>query len=229
MSDYLRCPEYFYKKHITRELSPPPTDPMIVGSAVDHYLTRGKESFKEAYEVVSRRTRNETYRYQLTPSMNRKIRAVATAVEKQPAYQGLESHEKQLMLSMDTKIGEFCGLRGILDFCRVSKDKAIITDLKTTSTPLSKYKYKINDFNYPMQMAVYGRLVCANYPKVKDIAYRHLVCHVDPDGIYPCGTFSFSSGTIANADTQLDELLGKISKEKYFLPNLADWNNCEII
>ena len=48
--DFLKDPDYFYKRHVTGEITFEPTPSMKIGSAVDLYLTGSPAAFRKAYQ-----------------------------------------------------------------------------------------------------------------------------------------------------------------------------------
>ncbi len=91
ISNWKKCKNYFYKKKVTREIVQPITDALVIGSAVDEWLTVNMGSYGSKYQMVKRRTNkdDENYRYQLTGKMVDEIEGMCTAVEATEAYKEL--------------------------------------------------------------------------------------------------------------------------------------------
>ena len=232
IGDYLRDPYFFYRKHIVHKVDYMVTDPMIIGSAVDCILTESLYLFKKRYMTVSRRTKDETYEYQLTESMYNTVMNIAEAVKRTTAYKDLKKakYKRQVLLKHDMPLGSFKGMCGMLDFLKIDGDAAHIVDLKTAvdASP-HKYAYKCEDFGYFRQMAMYSMLVMYNYPEVKHVSCSHLVVEKDPDEIYNCRTFFFDDIRIQSEIFKLGELIKEISEVKEWKRSDISWSDAEIL
>jgi len=226
-NDWLKGKEYFYKKHIAHELSSPITDALVTGSAVDTWLTEGKEAFDREYIVVSRRSRkgDVPWRYQLSSTMYDEIVGICEVAEKADAIQALGGHKKQVVLQTDIELGHWKGLCGVLDFLWVDGDDAIITDLKTTKSIVpTKYHYSCLDYGYYRQLAMYGILVEKNFG-VKNIVYRHIAIEKNTDKIYKAQTFQISDDRINYERDVLFKIFDDIKAEKEYKDPEVTWDS----
>jgi len=173
---------YFYKKHIAKTIKQEITDALVIGSAVDAWLTKSRKNYERTYTVKDRRTKDETYEYQLTPAMKETIERICEAVTATTAYKELKRYKKQHKIIMPCNIGIFRGISGIPDFYQINGDTATICDLKTTTADrIEKWRYACADIGYFMQLAVYKELVRYKHPEINKFKFFHLVCTTDKD------------------------------------------------
>ena len=227
--DWKKDKEYFYKKNVTGEIEFKVTDPIIIGSAVDTWVTGSEEEFRKQYNFVTRRSRKQgEWRYQLNPTMYSQIEKLSRVVTSQHAYKDLKDYTSQQILQVDRKIGDhFEGLCGIPDWFKVEKDRAIIVDLKTTDDAnQQKYFYKCEALGYFTQMAFYAMLIAEIYKiPFNNIEYKHLVVEKDRLGINNCYAFELSPDRVETAHEELLEIIEEIRNEKEFAKHNANWDN----
>ena len=235
INDWLKDKNYFYKKHITGEIENKKTGPMIIGSAVDCWLTDCRAAFENQYLVVARRNLKNppTGITEITQAQWDEIVAICTSVERQDAYKEMKGHISQKILTMTMDLGKFEGICGIPDWFTVEGDKAIITDLKTAEQAKSaiKYHYHCMDYNYYRQMAVYDLLIRNQYhPKINTVVHRHLVVEKDPDDVNKVYTFILSAerGELEKENI-LTNILPDIAKETEFAPFNTKWTDAVTI
>lgn len=223
---YLKSPELFYKYFIKGDYEYKKTDAMIIGGALDCIATQSLAKFKKLYTVVDRRnSKAEDYEYQLNQTMYDQVMGMWNSLKKQPAFKDLKNYKKQVILSIDNEVGKFKGLAGMLDFIVVSKDTAIIVDLKTSNgVNPETYHYKCEEFGYYRQMAMYTWLVSQVYGS-KHIVCRHIVVDKDADGIYKVYTFEFDPFNVAAELGKLVNLVGEITSLTKFKDPVATWDN----
>lgn len=201
------------------------TDPMIIGSAVDTWLTSGKKQFEKDYVFVTRRNKKSDtpWECQLSETMYNEVVDLCETVERQTLYKELKNFDRQVLLTHDMPIGKhFKGICGILDFYK----DGIIVDLKTINgnTHPSTYHYKCLDFGYYRQMAMYSLLVEKNYD-VSNVECYHMVVQRDGDGIFPVYFYKFSEERIEEAKKEIDDLITALKKEKDFAPRDVAWKD----
>lgn len=220
----------FKKYFIDGEYDRKPTDVLIIGNAIDTWLTEGYEEFLKQYTVVTRRNKNggTDWQKQLNPSQYDQIEKLCQAVERQTVYQSLKGYKRQVLLTYDMPIGEhFCGLCGVLDFLDVQGNTATIVDLKTANSGVNPqgYYYKCLDYGYFRQMAMYQVLTALNYPGLKHIDCYHLVVEKDTDEVFPVHLFRFTEEKLENAKQELDDLISALKNEKDFAPRDTTWGH----
>lgn len=231
VNDFLKDKNFFYRKHISGEIKQVKTDALIIGSAVDTWLTQGRAAFEKNYVAVSRRNLSappEDYT-ELTIAQYQDIIDICTAVTRQQAYKDLKDFKRQTILSMSMELGSnFCGLAGIPDFYNVIGEKALIVDLKTAEQAKNsaKYDYHCVEYGYYRQLAFYDILLRHRHPEVKEVVHAHLVVEKDVDKIFNVYTFVLSARRIEREKRYLLEMvIPEIAKEVDFLPRNTTWND----
>lgn len=236
ISDYLKSPEYFYKRHITKELGRKESDAFLIGKACDIWLTEGKEKFLSKYVCVDRRNLKNppTVIVELNNSQYNLIIGMCESVEKTPAYQEVKNHKSQQIFFEDFKIGEyFSGLCGIPDWYDIQGDICYITDLKTTmSVDEKKYHWSCLEHGYYRQQAMYQRLIKHKHPEIKKFVSRHLSVEKSYDEYYDgyrVMTFELSQDSI-NLETEvIDTLIEEIANRKDFINKPICFSNAKEI
>jgi len=229
VSDWLKCKNYFKSKHIDHTITQPVTDPMIIGSAVDTWLTESEEKFNEQYIVMSRRNRkaDTPWRYQLTPSMYNQVESMCKNAEQSPVIKQFrkEKYIAQEIVQVDLELNHFKGLCGIPDWYKIEGDTIIIPDLKTTQTiePV-KYHYKCMSLGYYRQQAFYQILLGNKYDKHKFVSY-HVAIEKDTEGIYKVVTFLLNQERIEDEKENLYKIFKDIKNEKKFSKHQATLEN----
>ena len=185
--DYLKSPEYFYRKHIECSIEQESSDVFLIGGVVDELLTEDKS--KRVYQghdeegKAKRRTEKLVEEYEakgitlITETMEEEILNIAMAVEKCSAWKIIkEKGTFQAVISVGLPKNEhFDILAGRPDFYWIEGDTCYLGDLKTTKSiePI-RYYYNSLSYKYHWQMAIYGKLIRDVYPEVKKIIYRHI-------------------------------------------------------
>lgn len=234
IKDYQKDPAYFFKKHISGEIEHKVTDALQLGSAVDCWLTAGKEVFDKEYVVFEGGARRDTshpdFQYHLTEKIYNEVVGICEKVQQQPAYQQLmQDFECQKILQLEMDLGpHFDHLSGIPDWFKITQEEnrkiATIVDYKTAPTAEpNKYHYKCLDLGYYFQQAVYQFLVERLF-NVNRCVSKHLVTEKDPDQIYHSYTFVLNQGRIEEEKEKLGWLLKDISKDEEFLSPLTTWD-----
>jgi hypothetical protein len=206
---FLKDEYYYYRRYVSKEYVKPQTAALIFGSAVDCLLTEGKREFKKKYtsEKLDRRTKVGKARHaeleelgitNLPSDVMADVEHIVKRVESQPFYKD--------MIKASKRPGKDLYMQPILT-CDVTKTKgkldilfvdhvnghAIIFDLKTSETvDLRRYKYKIDDYSYTMQLANYKELVLSNFPNINKVSMYHIVVGKDKEMIHPIALFGFN-------------------------------------
>jgi hypothetical protein len=172
------------------QIKPKKTDAMVVGSAVDTWLTAGYESFASKYTTVGRRSKSKdgdegekengngnNWEYQLNPTMLNQVSRLCEYMEEQSILNDLRNNYKSQDILWWDSPGGFCeGLCGIPDWYRVNGKKCILVDLKTTSNlERVKYHYHCVDYGYYRQLAMYMFLLKERYKSITEFRLYHLV------------------------------------------------------
>ena len=70
ITDFLKDKYFFHRKHVIGDIVQETTIPMVLGSAVDTWLTKGEMSFRRDYNVVKARSeKNGDLRWQINETM----------------------------------------------------------------------------------------------------------------------------------------------------------------
>jgi len=225
IKDWLKDKEFFYKKHIEKSIKEDISDALVIGSAVDMWLTESKEKFEDTYLVVSRRNKKSDtpWRYQLPNSMYDKVVNLCERVEKTDAYKEIveDKYVSQEILQLDLDLGYFSGVCGIPDWYSTQDDVIYIIDLKTSKTiDPTRYHYHCIDFGYYTQQAIYQILLGKKYNKDK-FSSKHLVVEKDPDNINQVEIFQLNQDRIDAEKERVYEILEELKNEKDFAPKQA--------
>lgn len=224
INDWLKDKCYFYRKNILGTVPPKKTDAMLIGSAVDEWLTKGRKSFDKKYKLVSRRTSGNDY--ELNQTQYDHIVKMCEKIEIQDAYKSLKKHKKQVILSYPLELGRhFAGIAGMPDFLKINGNHANIVDLKTSAEmdSINKYHWHCENFGYYRQAAMYSLLVYLNYPEITDIICNHLVVEKDSDGIYNVFTYILSDDRIKFEINKILNTLPEVAHETKFAARNASW------
>lgn len=231
IKDWLKSKEFFKKLYITNEIKREVTDALIIGSAVDCWLTRSERTFRKKYEVVNRRaTENPNYEFQLNDTMLKKIEAICRSVVRTQAYKDIrkQKYKNQMIIIKPIKgLRRWKGLCGIPDWFKVKEDgTCVIIDLKTTqdASP-KKYFYFCLEYGYFLQAAMYRILLQYKYPQIKKFLNLHLVVEKDTDGINNVYTYELSDAKVDEARQEIEAIVNDIAAEKLFLPKPARWED----
>ena len=115
------------------------------------------------------------------------------------------------------------GLKGIIDFYKVDKEKKVVTicDLKTTSKTISDFKETVDFYNYWLQASIYSKLVYENLGDDADL-YQILFKFVVIDKYNQVYVFDVSDETLGIWANGLENVIKRanyhyINKE-YTLP-----------
>lgn len=242
IKDFQKCKKFFYERHIAGTKKQADKDCFKVGSAVDAWLTRGKDAFMAEFVAVARRNvKNPPVGYtELTQAQFDEVVSICEVAEQQPAYKELATHKSQQIIYCDMPLGEhFVGLAGIPDWISINGDTCTITDLKTTDKRSveerdgdegeHKYHYKCVGFGYYMQFAVMWEIISRTMPEIKNFVFRHLVIDKDPDVNTPY-VFYLDTDRVKMFKRELTGLiLPAIAAERDFAPKTVSWEDAPVV
>ena len=226
ISDFLKDKCYFKDLHLDNTKSKEVTDAMIVGKAVDCWLTSGVNEFVSKYTLVDRSSKkDDEYEYRLNESMHEQITGICRAVEATDAYKDIidKKYKSQQIFSIDMELGNFKGLCGIPDWYRIDKSRTcFIIDLKTTAdADPKKYYYHCKEYGYFRQAAMYRRLIRGKYKNIKEFINLHLV--VEKGEINHVFAYELDNAEVVEAGEYLHEIIEQIKEEKDFLSPNPKW------
>jgi hypothetical protein len=179
IKDYLKDPNYFFRKHIKGEVTTK-SDAFTVGGAVDDLLTDLGNLNKGVYVVVSRRNlKNPPVGViEVNQKQFDEIISIASAVEDTSAWAFIKENFKfQEILQVPADLGEhFNCLVGKPDAYFIDQnDHCWLMDLKTTVSVLPRqYYYNALSYGYFQQMWFYAYLLKQKYTNIKTLSYWHL-------------------------------------------------------
>ena len=230
ISDFIKNKKYFYEKHITRTIENKPTPSMVIGSAVDTYLTVGKSEFNKMFSSVARRNvKNPPTGYtEILESDYKKVLTMCENVEYHPVYTCLSKYTSQKILQIDNKVGKyFDGLCGIPDWYKITKaGLCTIVDLKTTKNVQHKdFHYTCRKYGYYRQQAFYQMLLKNNYPQIKSFTSRILA--VENNGMYDVQIFEIDKETIEQEKEYIMEVVKNIISEKDYKIKKLYWKSAQ--
>jgi len=237
IKDFLKDPNYFYKRHVTGEIIFEPTPSMRIGSAVDLWLTGSKAQFDKTYcKKVMKKDNPDLYKYQqecgaelLSPSDYEKVEGMCERVRKLSVYKDIKKNFKsQKILKIDKKLGLFDGIAGIPDWYYIFEENGIehcvIVDLKTAqNVHENKFKYVCMDYGYYLQQAVYQMLLSYLYPNIKD--FQSFILAVENTAPYITNLFELDQQEIEFQKLEVTRVLDLIAsyKVKDFKPKNINW------
>lgn len=242
LNAYLVDPYYYYQKHVLKTLEDEKTDALILGSAVDCYVTKGKKAFNKLFKPVARRTNAEDLKYtEMTQAAFQEAVAISERVIGTTAFRELEGFERQVVLTDEKPLWMFKDadkgrgspigksikpLCGMLDFLKVEGHRATIVDLKTARTcDERKYFYHALEYGYFIQAAVYTKLVFANFPEVQEIDFFHLVVSKENKNCYQVQTFQFAEAIVSDYIKRVNSLIFEISSRTDWKPKDASFKD----
>lgn len=222
INDWMKDKNYFYRKHILGTVDKEPSDALIVGKAVDTWITGSRKQFEKEYIAVKRRggeiPKGTT---ELTLAQYDEVVALCEAVEATTVYKEIRADKgfkSQVILQFDMKSvsGYFDGYCGIPDFIKIDGNKCTIIDLKTTrDLGFEKYYRHCLEYGYFRQQAMYQMLAKAVYGCTEFESY-HLAVEKDPDGINHVAYYKLKQGEIDVVSGVLLETLAAIGMEDNF-------------
>lgn len=226
---FIKDPYFFYQKYIKKEIVETKNESFIIGSACDMWLTQSKRKFQNHYKKTERRNlKNPSTKFiELTEKQYDLVVDMCTKAEKHDAYKELKKHKSQVALIFKEKIGEYFDFRcGLIDWLKIERKKAIITDLKTSNTiDPRKYAFAAEEFGYFLSASMYCFLVEYNFPEVEEIEFRHLVIEKDTEGRHNVQTFILSQKNIELASQEMEMVIDEIRNIKEYKPRNISWKD----
>ncbi|NTU69207.1 hypothetical protein HGB13_00015 [bacterium] len=221
IKDFVTCPNYFYRKHITNELEEESSDAFLIGGLVDKLLSG--EDFGKMYEVVARRTpklkaeAEERGVKLMLQSQLDEIIEVADAVDQTDAWKTIkEKGIFQSILQIPYKINEhFDSLAGKPDVYWIDDEATcFIVDLKTAASAEHRKAYfQAMGFHYDWQLANYRFLLKALHPEIKKFRCFNLTVGKTKN-IYGVELFEYDDFAIERAMFEINNVIEKIAAEK---------------
>jgi len=236
IKDFMKDPDYFYKKHVTGEIVFEPTPSMKIGSAVDLWLTGSPAQFRKKYqEKVLKKDNPDLFDVQklldpqclLSPAEFAKVTGIVKRVKKLSIYKNIKKNFKsQKILKVEQEMGMFPGICGIPDWYIVADSDCIIVDLKTTQNVAeNKFKWSCLDYGYYIQQAVYQMLLKELHPEIKK--FKSYILAVESLEPYLVNLFELEQEQIDFTKVEVTRVLYDIAKfkAKDFKPRNISWKD----
>jgi len=218
LKSYIKDPFYMYRKHVLDAIPFKDSAAMLIGRAVDCYLTESIETFVKLFRPVARRDlKNPPSGYtEMTVADHDKAVRIASEVAKTEAYKFIIENKfiAQHKVVVPYPCGIFENLSGIIDWYRVDeKGVCTIIDLKTTSKiDPDKFKFEMMDYEYYLQLRFYGILLSKLIPEIKSFKYMILaVENVDANRVM---MYQLKDEEMFGQELRIGGLLEEIGKLK---------------
>lgn len=227
IKDYLKCPNYFYRKNISGEYVRPVKKAFQIGDAIDNILTQAETP--DGYAVCENKRTTKAGKAEAADlefagkkvisrtDFNTIIEA-ADAVDKTEAYQEIKNtFTFQEIIEIEKELGEhFKVLYGKLDAYRINSDGVCdLLDLKSAMTIEERqYFYKFFSFGYDKQIWFYAYLLKLKYPKIKSFRYWHLA--VEKSEPFRVKLFTIPNRFIDKCEKEMLATIDKIAHDKEF-------------
>src|SRR3990167_1137280 len=150
---YLKCTNLYKALYLDHSIEPEETDALIIGRAVDVYITEGEESFFKQFEIVDRRKKNTSEeKIQLNNSMWDIIQKMTEKIQQQPVM--------ELFKKCDTQVELYDNdFKAKIDYFHINKSGTVtIADLKTIADTDKMYR-QIEEYGYFFQLSFYKFLI----------------------------------------------------------------------
>ena len=173
LKTYLKCPNLFKALYLDHSIEPEETDALIIGRAVDTYITEGEESFFNNFEKVARRSKHildtsptpfmgtaeivqliikDESKTQLTGLMFDIAQKMIGKIQQQPVMKMFKECDTQVELYDND-------FKAKIDYLHISKTgTCTIADLKTIADTDKMYR-QIEEYGYFFQLAFYKFLI----------------------------------------------------------------------
>lgn len=229
ISDWMKCKNYFYRKHITGEVEEKKSKALLIGDVTDNLLTE-LDSTKDyvvcQFDGRTKDGKEERARYEaegkivLAQADYELVFNIADSVLKTEAYERLilDKYERQQSLIVPWEGGDhFQYMKGKPDFYKIFDNGTCrIVDLKTTTDiDETKYHYTCLSYGYYRQAGFYSHLLQKLNPQIKKFEFYHLTVAKEKD-IYPVQVFQLANERVEQALDNLLRVAEEIKKEKDF-------------
>lgn len=233
LKDYLKSPNYFYRKHILQEIQDEYSPSFLIGSAVDCWITEGKDIFTKKYKEVGRRNlKNKPEDYiELNATQYAEAVGLCEAIERTTAFKDLKDYKCQEMITtplIEPFLG-FTHLVGKPDWYKIVGDTTIIVDLKTAEhCEANKHHWDCISYSYYFKQAVYQEIIALNNPNITRFISRHLVVGKEKN-VYPVKTFLLNQERIEKEKETLKQIIKKMASTNDWSVADTKWEDEEEI
>lgn len=184
VGDFLKSKNYFYRKHVLKEISKEWTPPMKIGMLVDDLVCGGETEFRK--KVLKKEDPDEfavqkhiDEKLLLTDTQWNDAVLRAQEIMKQPCYQWLLDNDAEFQVILSANL-EGIPVCGMADVITQTPTTVFIDDVKSVSyqkvsTP-TKWYYNCVDMGYFRQLAAYRGMWRLMHPEDhRQVVCRHLV------------------------------------------------------
>ena len=203
LKEFDKCPYLYKAKHLDKIVPAEDSDALTFGSAVDCYLTEGKDEFDQQYEAVARRSkhREDDAPIQLTMSAYDKVMTAIERVKSQPVMVMFDWMDTQTILTTDK-------YKAKLDYFGVRNNIGYIADLKTTAN-YDRFIRTIDDWGYYTQMSFYRMMAKRAHRNIKRFKCYFIV--VDKSDNNKFGVFEISQSRLDKEEVELKKLIRRFN------------------
>lgn len=234
IKDYSTCPNFFYRKHITGDITQEDKQAFKIGTGVDDLCAQDILSKDYVCFDGDRRTKEGKSEYAmleasgktiLSKSDYEQIIGMSDAIQTTTAYKQLADHDRQTLLQVEMDLGQhFTSLVAMPDFMKIEDRHAILTDLKTAKTIEPRaYFYHCQNYWYFEQFAI-ETIILKALDLVDTFEYRHITVEKTKD-IWNVATFKFDETDIRVSMGKINLLLALIRNDKEFKKKDASFDN----
>ena len=234
VSDFLKSKEYYYKKHITRELKKRQTDPMKVGSIVDSILS-GEEVpysikvFKYEDASLFEKQKNIPDERLVTRAMADKALELANAVMAQPFYDEYATHHAQFQRPVEGKI-EGTSTCGLIDILTNRNGAWFIDDVKTTTergaADPKHWYWHAQELGYFRQLGAYRQMLALELgTDPSTITCRHIVASKVEDDLFKVRMYILPHALLSQGWEEFEAVVKLIAQEKEWKDAPLTWES----
>ena len=238
VSDFLQSKEYFYKKHVSREIEFKQTIPMKIGSMVDAMVSG--ETIPYMVKVLKRDDPDQ-YDYQrtldesllITEDQYDEAFKRASAITKEPFYLNYlnKNSDFQVVLQGHVKYSNkklpVCGMADVITTTRKTvyiDDFKSVSSMKVSSP--QKWFWTCREMGYFRQLAVYKNLHKQMHPRSrKEIVCRHVVVTKVQEDLYKVKLFIIPDQLLDAPWEEFRKTVKLIFKEKDFIDEPVKWKD----
>lgn len=237
ISDYLKSPGYYYKKHIGKTIKRKVTDPMKRGSVVDAMLTQDSNPYqikvlkKDDPDLYEEQQEMDGH-FLISETEWSKAQTVADHVRSQPIWsEGLEDANFQVLLEGEIEGLQVCGLadriNGLGDLRYRLIDLKVVNPIKIDHA--QKWYWNVIEMGYARQMSLYQHLFAESQGiPSENVECAHIVGAFIEEGFAICKGFLLPQPLLDEAFSQCLEALRGIKHKQFNDPQIT-WADAETI
>lgn len=238
VGDFLKSKNYYYRKHILKEMKKPITTAMKIGMLVDDLTSQMDTQFK--MKVLKREDPDEfeVQKYispdlLLTPDQWNEAHERAAAIIKEPFYQWYDEQDTQFQYIFDTSIDgiKICGMADILV---QTPTTVYIDDVKSVgylkvASP-TKWYYNCLDMGYFRQFGGYRQMWKLMHPEdVRPVICRHVIVTKVDAGVYKVSLFEIDDQLLTDGWNQFRAVANEIVDTTNWEDDPVTWENLKKI